>query len=148
MPDEVGLDHSHVSAHLPPFPEKFYDLPDEQLGFEFWKYWCAYKLQGLRVRVDGVALDLIPPTLLDEIAPAVIEAIRRETFREDTANEALAGVEKALRLCASGTMPPAAGCSANTTAAGRPPTTTVKLSALLAAIPLSTIPSSRTTTKS
>jgi hypothetical protein len=103
MADEVGSDHIQISvARLPPFPEKNYELPDEQLGIGFWKYWCAYLLQALKVRVDGIPVDPIPPALLEEIAPAVMEAIRVKALQQDTANEALAGVEKALRLCASG----------------------------------------------
>jgi hypothetical protein len=77
------------------------ELSDEQFGMEFWNSWCAYKLQGLQVRVDGVPLDPVPPAFFEEFLPDFVEAIRIEAFKEDTDNEGLMGLKEALRLCAS-----------------------------------------------
>jgi hypothetical protein len=104
MPDEVTADHNDAFASCLSrrLAAAAREQSDEQLGIEFWNSWCAYKLQGLQVRVHGVALDPIPPAFREEFRPAFVEAIRIEAFKEDTANEGLVGIEKALRLCASG----------------------------------------------
>ena len=104
MPNEVAPNHNDALASCLSrcLAVAVREQSNEQLGREFWTSWCAYKLQAVRVRVDGLLLDPIPLDFLQEFMPAFVEAVRIETFKEDTDNESLVGIEKALLLCTSG----------------------------------------------
>jgi hypothetical protein len=104
MPNEVASYHNDaLASDLSSFlAAAYYEPSDEQRGLKFWSCWCAYMFQGLQVSVGGIPLDPIAPEFLDKFLPAFVEAVRGATFRQDTANEDLAGIEKALHRCASG----------------------------------------------
>jgi hypothetical protein len=87
---------------LPPFPSEFYDLPDEQLALAAYTWWAAAHLESSCVLVDGKPVEHVTPELLEAILPVALERIRQATFDQNTDNEALVGVEKALCLIASG----------------------------------------------
>jgi hypothetical protein len=60
MSDEVGPDH----RPLPPFPEEFYDLPDEELAISARTWSIAHRLQSMNITVDMMA---DPERMRDEL---------------------------------------------------------------------------------
>jgi hypothetical protein len=86
---------------LPPFPEEFFSLPDEELGRVFWVWWVVYKLQGAHIWDEGIPVFAVPRWMLKHILPAAVEHIRIQMLQEFTGNEGNLGVERTLHLCAS-----------------------------------------------
>ena len=83
-------------APLPPFPIANLALGDEDLARQFWAWWVCFQAERVGISRDG-------------ITPEIAEGIRAATVGLDTDNEALAGLEKALRLIASGASRTRAG---------------------------------------
>jgi hypothetical protein len=84
------------AASGPYLPIECLALPDDQLAFQFWHVWIAFqaKLRG------------IPE---DQLTPDVCESLRATTADIDGDIEAVAGIEKALRILARGDDPARAG---------------------------------------
>ena len=75
---------------LPHFPPEYLDLPDEELALRFFGWWIAYHASAW-----GVSMSRDKPELLQ-----FAERLRVETLTWDADDEALAGLEKILRLLA------------------------------------------------
>jgi hypothetical protein len=77
-------------------------LSNEDLGREIWALWHHYFITNLPFTMNGDPVAQITGEQLEAILPSFKGIVRVATFNQDTDNESLAGVEKGLRLCASG----------------------------------------------
>ena len=74
---------------LPPIPPEYLDLPDEDLGLQIWAWWVTAQLGK-----SGISQG--------NLTPEIAENIRVLTLQFDTDTEAVAGLEKALKVIAQG----------------------------------------------
>jgi hypothetical protein len=77
-------------------------LSDEALGREIWALWHHYFITNVPFTINGKPAGQITDEQLEAILPSFRGIVRVATFNQDTDNESLAGIEKGLRLCASG----------------------------------------------